>query len=194
MAGGSESELGGGEDDERLLLAARSDPEAFLAFYDRRFDGVMAFFHRRILCPQTTAELTAETFARVWATRARFDPEKGTAIGWTMGIAANLYRQWSHKGAISRIMRARLRVQTPELVAEDYEHIDSLVDLGELRDVLRGALDELSPKLKEAVVLRVAMDLPYEEVAARLGCTVGAARVRVSRALEVLLLRMEGRS
>jgi RNA polymerase sigma-70 factor (ECF subfamily) len=193
MASGPQVDLGGGED-ERSLLAARTDPEAFVAFYDRRYNGVAAFFHRRILCPQTTAELTAETFARVWATRSKFDPDLGTAIGWTMGIASNLYRQWSHKGAISGIMRARLGVQTPALVAEDYEHIDLLVDLGELREALRGALDELSPKLKEAVVLRVAMDLPYEEVAERLGCTVGAARVRVSRALEVLLLKMEGPS
>ena len=193
MASGSVDELGGGED-ERSLLAARIDPDAFLAFYDRRYGTVAAFFQRRILCAQTTAELTAETFARVWATRAKFDPAQGTAIGWTMGIAANLYRQWSHKGHVNDIARRRLGIQTPDLVSEDYDHIDSLVDLGEVREALRGALDELSPKLKEAVVLRVAMDLPYEEVAERLSCTVGAARVRVSRALEVLLLKMEGPS
>lgn len=193
MVGGPEVEPGGGED-ERSLLAARTDPEAFIEFYDRRYARIAAFFHRRILCPHTTAELTAETFARVWATRGKFDPDKGSAMGWTMGIAANLYRQWSQKGLVSDITRSRLRIETPTLVDDDFEHIDRLVDLEALRQTLRGALDELSPKLKDAVVLRVAMDLPYEEVAERLGCTVGAARVRVSRALEVLLAKMEGTS
>ena len=100
MVSGSGRDPGGGEDDV-ALVAARTDPEAFVAFYDRRYPRVAAFFYRRILCPYTTAELTAETFARVWATRGKFDPEKGSAIGWTMGIAGNLYRQWSHKGAIT---------------------------------------------------------------------------------------------
>jgi RNA polymerase sigma-70 factor (ECF subfamily) len=191
MAGGSKDEPGGGED-ERCLVAARVDPDAFVEFYDRRYARVAAFFYRRILCPFTTAELTAETFARVWATRHRFDPGKGTAMAWTMGIAGNLYRQWSHKGVVDRSTRAKLAIETPPLVDEDLEHIEALADLGSLREQLRSALDQLSPRLREAVVLRVANDLPYEEVARRLGCTVGAARVRVSRGLELLFDVMEG--
>ena len=178
--------------DEVDLVAARTDPEAFVAFYERRYGRVATFFYRRILCPYTTAELTAETFARVWAQRDRYDPARGTAVAWTMGIASNLYRQWSHKGAVSKSVRARLSMRTPDLVQEDLEHIESLVDLSEYSDLLRRALDDLSPILKDAVVLRVAMDLPYEEVAAKLDCTVGAARVRVSRGLDQLLSAMEG--
>jgi DNA-binding CsgD family transcriptional regulator len=118
MAGGADLEPGGGED-EVDLVAARTDPEAFVAFYDRRYSRVATFFYRRILCPFTTAELTAETFARVWASRDRFDPAKGTASGWTMGIASNLYRQWSQKGSVEQIARNRLSVRTPDLVLED---------------------------------------------------------------------------
>jgi RNA polymerase sigma factor (sigma-70 family) len=191
MAGGSDDEPGGGED-ERCLVAARVDPEAFAAFYDRRYAVVAAFFYRRILCPSTTAELTAETFARVWATRGRFDPAKGTALGWTMGIAGNLYRQWSRKGVVDRSMRAKLAITTPALLDEDLEHIEALADLDGIRGQLRAALDQLSPRLRDAVVLRVANDLPYDEVARRLDCTIGAARVRVSRGLELLFGVMEG--
>ena len=76
MVIGSGREPGGGED-EWCLVAARRDPEAFVAFYDRGYPRVAAYFYRRILCPYTTAELTAETFARVWASRERFDPCEG---------------------------------------------------------------------------------------------------------------------
>jgi RNA polymerase sigma-70 factor (ECF subfamily) len=189
MADGSDLEPGGGED-EHDLVAARHDPEAFVAFYDRSYSRVAAFFYRRILCPFTTAELTAETYARVWSTRDRFDPAKGSAVGWTMGIATNLYRQWSHKGHVEELARKRLSVATPDLVLEDLERIENLVDLSDYSSLLHEALDQLSPALKDAVVLRVAMDLPYDEVAAHLDCTVGAARVRVSRALDTLLRAM----
>jgi RNA polymerase sigma-70 factor (ECF subfamily) len=191
MAIASGREPGAGED-EWCLVAARRDPDAFVEFYDRGYPRVAAYFYRRILCPFTTTELTAETFARVWASRGRFDPSKGSAIGWTLGIAGNLYRQWSHKGVTTHAARTRLAIQTPALVLEDLEHIESLVDLESLRGLLQDAMQHLTPKLREAVVLRVAMDLPYDEVAARLGCTVGAARVRVSRGLDVLLAAMEG--
>jgi RNA polymerase sigma-70 factor (ECF subfamily) len=59
-------------------------------------------------------------------------------------------------------------------------------------EALASGLDELSPKLREAVRLRVGEDLPYDEVAERLGCTVLAARTRVSRGLDQLLSHLEG--
>lgn len=182
-----------GGDDEQCLVASRSDPAQFAIFYNRRFKRVVAFFYRRILCPHTAAELTAEVFARAWEARARFDPELGTAMGWLMGIAANVYRQWSHKGVVSDRVRNRLRIETPMLLEEDLEEIESLADLAELRGALRQALEELTPGLREAVVLRVALDLPYAEVAERLGCSSGAARVRVSRGLDALMTSMEAR-
>jgi RNA polymerase sigma factor (sigma-70 family) len=180
--------------DEALLVAARTEPEAFGVLYHRRFARVMGFFYRRTLCPHTSSELTAETFAQAWATRERFDPAEGMAMAWMMGIARNLYRNWLRRGVVSDRARRRLGVITPRLVEEDYEVIEALVDFSDLRVALHQALEGLSPKLRDAVVLRVAMDLPYEEVAARLGCSLGAARVRVSRGLDLLFLHLEAGS
>lgn len=192
MADGSADGPGGGED-ERSLVASVSDPTAFADLYDRRFRRVVAFFYRRILCPHTAAELTAETFARAFANRKRFDPSQGTAMGWLMGIAGNLYRQWSHKGVINDRMRTKLAIEMPVLLEDDLEAIERLADLTSLRGALRDALSELTPGLRDAVILRVAQDLPYPEVADRLGCSVGAARVRVSRGLDALVTQMEVR-
>ena len=189
MVGGSAADPGGG-DDERSLLAARTDPQGFVEFYDRRHARVTAYFYGRILCTHTAADLTAETFARLWAGRVRFDPSQGSAMGWTMGIATNLYRQWSEAGVVSYTGRRRLQMATPRLADDDIERIERLVDLETMRAGLHDAIAELSPSLREAVMLRVAADLPYAEVAERLGCSVGAARVRVSRALDALCERM----
>jgi len=172
--------------DEELLVAARVDPEALGELFDRRYKDVVGYFYRRILCPHTAADLAAETFAHVWAARARFDPAEGTAMAWIMGVAGNLYRSWLRRGVVADKMRRRLGITTPALVDEDLEQIEALVDLGPVRLALGDALSYLSPKLRDAVILRVALDMPYEAVATTLDCSVGAARVRVSRGLERL--------
>ena len=51
-----------------------------------------------------------------------------------------------------------------------------------LRDRLEVALDDLPPKLRAVVVLRDVYDLPHEAIAAELGISESAAKVRLHRA------------
>ena len=190
MAGESEHEPGGDEA-TRLLVAARADPDSFGSFYDRNYQRVLAYFYRRTFCPHTSAELTAETFAQVWASLKRFNPEAGSGRGWLFGIAGNLYKQWLRRGVVREKARRRLGISTPHLTEDDLDRIDQLVDTTELRAGLQGTLGQLSEPLRDAVLLRVALDLPYEEVASQCGCTVGAARVRVARGLNALAHLMD---
>ena len=57
-----------------------------------------------------------------------------------------------------------------------------LADAAELRDRLKGALAELPPRLRAVVVLRDVYDLPHEAIAAELGISESAAKVRLHRA------------
>ncbi len=67
--------------------------------------------------------------------------------------------------------------------SDSLDRIEQLVDSESLRrDVIR-ALDELTRTEGAALELRIIDELSYAEVAKRLGCTEGAARVRVSRGL-----------
>jgi len=187
-SGKSADEPGEGEG---LLAAARGDPEAFGRFYDQHYPLVAGYFYRRTFCAHTAAELAAETFAQALASIARYNPREGTERGWLFGIAGNLYKQWLRKGVITNRARRKLRIQTPVLSADDHERIEQLVDTAELRQGLRQCLDRLSPAVRDAVLMRVALDRPYEEVASALGCSVGAARVRVTRGLHALAEMME---
>ncbi|MGE3620307.1 MAG: RNA polymerase sigma factor [Acidimicrobiia bacterium] len=60
------------------------------------------------------------------------------------------------------------------------------VDLGELRDRLTEALVDLPPRLRQVVVLRDIYDLPHEAIAAELGISESAAKVRLHRARKKL--------
>lgn len=66
--------------DDELLVDARSEPEAFAAFY-RRFEApVLLFFLRRVQSAELAADLAAETFAQALASRGRYRPERGSVV------------------------------------------------------------------------------------------------------------------
>ncbi|HEX7166317.1 MAG TPA: RNA polymerase sigma factor [Acidimicrobiales bacterium] len=176
-----------GRDLERAIaLAASGDGAAFGAFYDATARDVLAFFYRRVMCPHLAADLAAETFAKALANAKTFDPSRGTARAWLFGIASHLHVGWQRRGVVDDRARRRLGIARVEVDDLTIEEIEASVDLRPLREAMRDALDLLSPPLRDAVLLRVGLDLPYAEVAARLGVTVATARVRVSRALSAL--------
>lgn len=59
-----------------------------------------------------------------------------------------------------------------------------------LRERLQGALEELPPRLRAVVVLRDVYDLPHEAIAAELGISTAAAKVRLHRARRKLRERL----
>ncbi|GGO68981.1 SigE family RNA polymerase sigma factor [Nocardioides deserti] len=54
------------------------------------------------------------------------------------------------------------------------------------RQVVLAALEELSPRQREVVVLRFYEDLPLAEAAAVMGCSLGAVKSHQARALAAL--------
>lgn len=177
--------------DDELILRSCRDPEAFGLFYDRHHREVTAWFYRRILCAHTSADLCAETFARALAGAARFDPECGTGKGWLFGIASHLHLGWLRRGRVDD--RARRKLGLERLAVDDatLEQIEASIDLEPVRVALHDALGLLSPAVRDAVLMRVGLDLPYTEVAALMGVSEGAARVRVSRGLAQLHANLE---
>jgi len=157
--------------DAALLAAARSDPGAFRELYDRYAEPILGFHLRRCRDEDAAHELTSETFAQAWLARTRFRDECGGSAGpWLYGIARNVLLVSVRRRALEARARERLGMQiTPTTVSPQDEWLDDTID-----------------DLPEAVRLRVVEELSYDEVAATLGTTPGAARVRVHRGLAAL--------
>jgi RNA polymerase sigma factor (sigma-70 family) len=176
-----------------LLVRARTDPEAFGELYDELLPTILGWLLRRTRSAHVAMELTAETFAQALGGLGRFDPAKGPGTGWVLGIAANQHHRYVRTGQIDRRHRGRLQISGPLAAPDELEQVIDLVDAQALVPQLEAALDELSDGLRAAVELRVGHDLPYVEVARRLGCSVGSARTRVARGLRELALAMVAR-
>jgi RNA polymerase sigma-70 factor (ECF subfamily) len=172
-------------DAELLASSVHDDPEAFGVFYCRHVDRILAYFWSRTGDPDDASELTAETFAVALSALDRFNPSKGTPTQWLYGIASRQLRTFWRRNQISDRARRRLEIQTPLTATtgwEDLEAAEARLD----GDRITGALDRVPVTNREAVRLRVVERLGYDEISQRLGCSPGAARVRVLRGLRRL--------
>ena len=172
--------------DAELLLAARTDPQAFREFYDRYAVWVRSWFQRQTGSESAALDLTAETFAQAWRSLRRFrDEADGSGAPWLFGIARNLLRQYHKHNRIETAARDRLGLPLAFAECEDYEGVDERMAARRwARRCRRGR--GAAARQRRALELRVVQQLPYEEVAGRLGCSQNAARLRVSRALRAL--------
>jgi RNA polymerase sigma-70 factor (ECF subfamily) len=180
------------ETDAELLAAASTDPAAFAVLYDRHVVAILRYLHRRTDSAETAADLCAETFAAAFVHRRRFRDTGSSARPWLYGIARNQLGHYLRRERVSDRYRRRLGVQPLALTDHQLERVEELVDAEPYRAEIRAAIDQLPASLSQAVLLRVGHDLPYADVAARLGCSEGAARVRVSRGLRQLTDLLEG--
>lgn len=116
-------------------------------------------------------DLAAETFVRAFVAVGEV---RGSVRSWLLAIAHNLFREELRKRRPSAPMDPALAdpAAAPDALAEGRE---------ELRRTLR-ALQRLPETDRAALVLRAVEELSHEEIAAALGLSPIAARVRVYRA------------
>src|SRR5215211_2708893 len=102
--------------DAELLTAARRDPAAFAAFYDRHAVAVLGFFARRTACAATAADLTAETFAQAYASRRRYRDTGDPATAWLFAIARHQLAGFLRRQAVDDRARRRLGIAPAALL------------------------------------------------------------------------------
>ena len=179
--------------DAQLLALASKDPLAFREFYDRYAAWVRSWFLRQTGSDSAALDLTAETFAQAWHASRRFrDMADGSGAPWLFGIARNLLRQYHKHNRIESAARERLGLPAAWADCEDYDAVDERLEAGSLAPALRLAIKALPREQRRALELRVVQQVEYEEVAGALGCSQNAARLRVSRALRALGLKLRG--
>jgi RNA polymerase sigma-70 factor (ECF subfamily) len=176
-----------GLSDEELIAAAGRDSEAFGQLYVRHHRELLGYFVRRTADAQLAADLTAETFAQAFVARRRFHSAgDGSARSWLFGIGRHQLARYARRQGVSERYRRKLGVERTLVDDDALTRIEALADISGLRELLRSALASLPAGQVDAIRLRVIDQLPYSEVARRLGCSEGAARVRVMRGLSQL--------
>jgi len=166
--------------------------------------------HRRVyaICYRFTGsssdaeDLTQDVFLKLYKNLSSFDLQKGSFQTWITTLARNLL--------VDHFRRTRLERASDSLDAtfdgeEDGPTMaDRLADTREsqeqhvaslqLKARIQDALKQLSPELREAVILRDLEDMDYKEIAQVLRIPEGTVKSRISRGrgeLARLLQRIE---
>lgn len=150
----------------------RSLAEAAEAHLDEVFGYLLYLTRDR----ETAEDLASSTFEKAMRLWARFDPARGSARTWLLGIARTTALDWFR--AEHRRRRREEAVAPPERVEEAF---------GEgLSPGLEAALGALSAGEREVVALRIVLELDGDATARVLGISPTAVSTRLSRALRRL--------
>ena len=106
------------------------------------------------------------------------------------GIARNLLRRFVERERVESRARERLGIDVRPF--DEFEQAEERATAAQLRPELAVALASLPAGQRDAVELRVIEELPYVQVARRLGCSELAARLRVTRGPSTLARVLRG--
>ncbi|MEH3053279.1 MAG: RNA polymerase sigma factor [Patulibacter minatonensis] len=168
----------------------RGDGADYEAFYRRHVVVVHAYVNRRVRRADVTLDLVAETFARALAARRRYDPARGPAAAWLLGIARNLIIDAARRGRVADATRQRLALERLELDDHAADATDPAFD----EAALTAALADLPDEQRTAILARIVDEEPYAVIAQRLGCSEQVVRKRVSRGLAAARTALEERA
>lgn len=185
--GAAISELMEAENDAAVILRSVDHPECFELVFERHFVVLQRYLRRRV-GEDLAKELVAETFLQAFRGRHRFERDGDTALPWLYGIAANLLRM-NHRSE-ERRLRAYAKAAALEVRSEPEGEMARL-DARALGPALAGALAELSPALREVLLLHAWGALSNEAIAQALECSPAAVRTRLHRARSQVARRLD---
>lgn len=152
--------------------APRTLAEAAEAHLDDVFGYLLYLTRDR----ETAEDLASSTFEKALRLWSRFDPRRGSARTWLLGIARTTALDWFRSE--SRRRRREEQAALPERIDETF--------VEGLSPELESALAELSAAEREVVVLRIVIELDGDATARVLGISPTAVSTRLSRALKRL--------
>jgi RNA polymerase sigma-70 factor, ECF subfamily len=172
-------------DEELMVLVDAKDAGAFEVFYDRHGGAGYSLAHRIVGDRAAAEDVTQEAFLSIWRSSARYDPARGSARSWTLGIVRNR--------AIDALRRAS--GPAPKLDLDDEillegraaaEYTDSEVIRRDVAERVRGALGQLPQEQSQVIALAFFGGFSHSEIASMLGAPLGTIKGRMRLGLEKL--------
>ncbi|MDF1604314.1 ECF RNA polymerase sigma factor SigK [Nocardioides sp. YIM 152315] len=161
---------------ELLRRAGRADEAAFARLYDATAARVFGLALRVVRDPTQAEEVTQEAYLEIWRTASRYEPERGSPIGWLLMIA--------HRTAVDRVRSAEAASRRDTTYHQQNQPVDHDATAEaaqtslEVRRV-RGAMAALTEVQREAVGLAFLGGYTHTEVATMLDLPVGTAKTRI---------------
>ena len=163
----------------RHSLIARlraGDHAAANELVDRYYEQIYLYFRRLGHARRTSEDLTQECFLEAWQHMGQLRDDRALNC-WLYHIASNTSKLcWRRNRGKKTAALEDFNVPAGKAGVEDFEQLESL----------KQAVDKLSSKSKQAVVLHYMQHLTIAEAAAAAGVAQGTFKSRLARALRML--------
>ena len=167
--------------DRLLLRMGEGDNEAFRGLYDEINTDIFGFAMSIVRDPREAEDIAHDAFLRIWQSAAGYK-SAGKPMAWVLTVVRNL-----------ALMRMRERGRISDTTAEEallYIADTRQLD-GEDKQMLRAALEKLSPEEFQIVTLHAVSGFEHREIGRMLGVPDATVRTRYRRALMKLRAFLE---
>src|SRR5579884_4430777 len=164
---------------ERCLRGEEAAWEDLVKVHTRR---VYAICYRFTGTDQEAQDLTQEVFLRVFRSLKSFRAGEGSFAVWLGRLTRNLLIDNYRRSKLDRATDS-IEEQLPQLEEKTamISRTEGLLAGREASEALQGALQKLSPELRETVILRDLEELDYKEIAQILNVPEGTVKSRLNR-------------
>jgi RNA polymerase sigma-70 factor (ECF subfamily) len=183
---------GGGMSDARHPASptpAELDGDAQSQFIQQNLRRIFLLIYRIVGNPDDAQDLTQETFIKALQRQGQLkDMEK--SANWLSRIASNTaidFLRRNKKYAFSDISRVA------DSMTSSYENAEQSLIRGERWLHLDGGLATLTERERTALILRDLEDIPAEQVASQMNCSMATVRSHIANARTKFKRYLEGR-
>lgn len=166
--------------DPPVLDVRSGDPATvFAELFDKYGPGLHRYLSRRI--GDAADDLVADTFLTALASRASFDPDRGSPAPWLYGIATNLLRRHQRQEIRGLAATGRMLAETATCSSGLERRVADQVDAQRRVAHLASAIAALAEADREVLLLSAWAVLSTTEIAEALSIPVGTVRSRLHR-------------
>jgi RNA polymerase sigma-70 factor (ECF subfamily) len=183
MSGTTPQDESRAEELDLLRRIAQRERAAFEALYDRYANILYASALKFVKQNADAQDVVQDVFIQIWDKAKLYDPAKGKPLTWALTLTRN--RAIDRIRAIQRRTRLRDEFEQETVVDESAGVREALsgVDASEKGQILRSAVNQLSPQQKKVIELAYFGGLTQTEIAERLGEPLGTVKARARRGL-----------
>ena len=162
----------------------RGESQAWEELVRRHTRRVFNLSYRFTSNRQEAEDLSQDVFMRVYRTLGSYRATSGQFTTWLTSVTRNLlidhYRRTRKDRLTSSLDDENTNMQV-EQKESNARRPDDLALASELSSQVQGALQKLSPELREAVILRDLQGLDYAEIQQVLSVPEGTVKSRINR-------------
>jgi len=175
-------------DQELMRLVQAGDLSPASEIYDRYSSRIYNFAYRFLRNSEAAEDATQEVFVKMLKHASQFHGDAKLST-WLFSITANWCRDYLRK-ADNKAKEAEEVLYS--LPAPSEEAPDRNLERRQDEQRIQRALSALTPEQREAILLSRYQGLSYAEIAQISGCSEGAVKTRVFRAMETLKKALAG--